>query len=115
MGEAEMDAFQKALAALGFSAQGVGLVNIARIRSTDGAALSGDRLTQILLSRFKPVKIILLGVEPDRLGFEEQQLPFHMATDLQAVTWLYTYSFPDMLDHVDKKRTYWSSIKAFLV
>ena len=91
-------AFTKTLQALGQPLEEVTLFNLAQCTSPSEA--------QSLLTYVQATQLIGLGVKP-------QQWDIHQ-TNFPDATFLWTSSFEEMFEDVEKKRTFWNQIKQFL-
>lgn len=53
--------------------------------------------------------IVLFGIDPQEVKI--RPLPKNAITDFEGMQVLFTYSFAEMLDSVDKKREFWNQMK----
>jgi hypothetical protein len=97
--EAE-DAFLKTLTALKLTINDVSVVNLAN------NATSFDEIKKVLNSKFY---IYCEGENEENRNF------FNRLFEKDGLTFLYTYSFEEMLTDVTKKRTFWNAIKEIKV
>lgn len=107
MPEAEMEAFEKILSALKRSTTAVTLINLAGPQE-----LTAGQLQEF----FQPHKIIFLGTQLALARGTEAwpYLQLHQIYSDQNTQILHTFSFSEMMDDVDKKRIFWTQIKALL-
>lgn len=113
--EAEMEAFEKILAALKLSLANIALIN--------AAGPDGPTAAQ-LVAFFRPLKVVLLGtqislIESQKIWPELTLHQIHTPTlstreSDPAPQVLHSYSFAEMMDDVAKKRTFWTQLKALL-
>lgn len=91
-------AFTKTLQALNQPLDEVTLFNLAQCASPSEA--------HDLLLFVQASQMIGLGVQPQQWDIQPQRFP--------SVQFLWTSSYEEMLDHVEKKRVFWNQIKQFL-
>jgi hypothetical protein len=98
LSESSWLAFSKTLQALGISSEEVTLFNLAQCASPSEA--------QSLLLYVQASQMIGLGVQPHQWDIQPNRFP--------SIQFLWTSSYEEMLDNIDKKRTFWNQIKQFL-
>lgn len=107
--EQEMEAFEKTLGAMQLSLDHIALFNLASIASRQTSFAD-------VLTFFDARKVILLGTQ---LSIAEQgsllpALNLHEVAQQGTVEYLHTFSFAEMMNDTDKKRLFWTSLKAML-
>ncbi len=100
MDAADKEALLKILAAKKWTMDDIALFNL---RDYPSAAFES------LKTFFKCGSLILLGPAPTSIGLGN--LAAHTILEQEEVKLLYTYSFADMHQDNDKKRTFWNEIK----
>src|SRR5690606_211510 len=53
--------------------------------------------------------IVLFGIDPQEVKI--RPLPKNVITDFEGIKVLFTYSFAEMMNSVDKKREFWNQMK----
>jgi len=99
---AAYDAFNKTILALGLTMDDIAVFNL--------SGISTETSFEILTAFFNPSKVILAGSNPERIGMPH--LSLNTSIHLDQVKILYTYSFEEMLNDIDKKKLFWQSVKA---
>ncbi|QNL51271.1 hypothetical protein H8S90_06765 [Olivibacter sp. SDN3] len=99
--EKALDAFSKTVQALNLSMVDVAVMNVAR-QSTE---ITFEKIVHF----FNPQKIIFSGPSPDQYGLP--QLPLNQAAKEKNIHMLYTYTFEEMLQEINKKKTFWMQVK----
>jgi len=99
--EEALAAFSKTIAALGMAMSDIAVFNLASSSGTVDAAT--------LFTFFDPKKVIYLGVSPQVLGLTP--LTPNTPSQKNDRTSLFTYSFEEMLNDTQKKKTFWLQLK----
>jgi len=99
--EQALDAFTKTNQALGYTLADIAVLNTASLDKTE--------VQQELLAFFSPKKIVFAGASPQELGFP--LFPLNSIQSFEGIPVLYTYSFEEMLTDVQKKKTFWQTLK----
>lgn len=105
----EMEAFEKTLGALQLNLDHVALFNL--------ASITLDQVTFAdVLAFFDPQKVIFLGtrIQVAGLGKVGPMLNPHQVIRYEKTEFLLTFSFSEMMNDTDKKRLFWTNLKAML-
>lgn len=97
-------AFEKTLGAIQLQVEKVAVVNLDKEQNPND--------WHRIMDFFKPVKIILLGVEPSSLKLPRIEHNAFMKG--KKATVFYTFSFEEMFADVEKKRLFWYQFRDFL-
>lgn len=98
------DAFQKSLQAAGMSVEEVAVVNLANAHNPNDF--------KRIMAFFNPLKITLLGVEPQSLVLPA--IPPNSYMKGKRATVFNTFSFEEMFADQEKKKAFWLEFKKFL-
>lgn len=99
---AAYEAFSKTILALGLSFDDIAVFNL--------SCITEETTFETLQHFFKATKVILAGPKPQKIGLTE--LSLNTSIQLEQVKVLYTYSFEEMLNDVNKKKVFWQAVKA---
>lgn len=98
--EPHLNALENILKRKGFELDDVAILNMAKHDSTD---------FEMLISYFNPQKMLLLGKQALPTGIAPLKL--NEAHQLPNCAMLYSFSFDEMMDSNDNKRTFWEQMK----
>lgn len=97
-----LEAFSKTIQALSLFMADVAVMNVSR--------QAMEVTFEKLLHFFNPQKLIFAGPSPGQFGLT--QLSLNQATEAKNIRVLHTYTFEEMLQDVNKKKTFWTQIKS---
>ena len=98
------DAFRKSIQAAGLSVEKVAVVNLANAHNPNDF--------KRIMAFFNPVKITLLGVDPQSLVLPA--IPLNSYMKGKRATVFNTFSFEEMFADQEKKKAFWGEFKKFL-
>ncbi len=100
--ETHLSALDSILKRKNLSVADVTILNMAKNTGSDYEAL---------LNYFKPEKVLILGAQSQPAGLPQLDINRPKVAGNKNI--LYSFSFDDMMDNPDNKRTFWEQMKSF--
>jgi hypothetical protein len=100
MNDQHLNALENTLKRLNFELDDVAIFNISGNNGFGFEAIEGF---------FKPQKLLILG--KNTLPAGDEKLPFNNITTVENCRTLHTFSFNQMMDNTENKKTFWEQMK----